>query len=101
MTKNSTMRGDKYVFRKCILSINKMAEHDKSPLLKFDQLDDYETQRQQIRHLYENNERSSGGDGSNDVITISGSTSASVLAEPDNVVAIFVVAFDTRTGGQY
>ncbi|XP_071091811.1 DENN domain-containing protein 11-like [Haliotis cracherodii] len=75
-----------------------MAEHDKSPLLKFDQLDDYETQRQQIRHLYENNERSSGGDGSNDVITISGSTSASVLAEPDNVVAIFVVAFDTRTG---
>ncbi len=77
-----------------------MAENDKSPLLKFDQLDDFDIQRQQIRQLYQNNEQTNGGENSNDVITISGSTSNSVLIEPDHVVAIFVVAFDTRTGAR-
>ena len=72
-----------------------MAEDDQRPLLRFEEEDEYEIQRQKVRNLC-----SEGGDASaiKDIINISGSTSVSPTIEFDNIVAIFVVAFDTRSG---
>ncbi|XP_041375104.1 DENN domain-containing protein 11-like [Gigantopelta aegis] len=72
-----------------------MAEDDQRPLLTFEEEDEYEIQRQKVRNLCSEHGSTSP---IKDVINISGSTSVSPTTEFDNIVAIFVVAFDTRSG---
>ena len=78
-----------------------MADEEKAPLLVNEEPDpvDYRGPRQKIRSLYQS-ERVSGGFASGDEgrINISASNSISNLAEIDQIVSIFVVAFDTRSG---
>ncbi|XP_050398253.1 DENN domain-containing protein 11 [Patella vulgata] len=73
-----------------------MAADDRTPLLKHDEneFDPFESSRRQLRKLI-----SSGNDKTlSETISISGSTSVTTLTELDNIVAVFVVAFDIRSG---
>lgn len=75
---------------------NKMADDDKSPLLKLEEdEDEIDSPRRQIHSLFQ---RENNHVIEEEAINISGSNSASNLAEDDHIVAIFVVAFDTRSG---
>lgn len=78
--------------------ITKMAADDKSPLLNGTEEDEFDIPRQKIKSLYQSSNVAGYSDGDDETINISGSTSASNLAEYDHIVAIFVVAFDTRSG---
>ena len=75
-----------------------MADDEKSPLLKFSDDDEHDG----LHHR-----RPPGGgyrgvgqhiDGK---IAVSASMSTSSLAEPDHVVCVFVVTFDTRSGDDF
>ncbi|CAH1778688.1 unnamed protein product [Owenia fusiformis] len=83
----------------------KMAEDEKRPLLDNSEgishdVDNLEEPRLRIRHLYQKDKHlaiSSPTEG-NKFINISASSSLQNLVEPDHVVAVFVVAFDTKAG---
>ena len=85
-----------------------MAEEEKTPLLvnveevNVEPFREFDGPRQQIRNLFESDKvlGSSGRfvDRDEDRINLSASNSFQNLSELDYIVAIFVVAFDTRSG---
>ena len=75
---------------------------DRQPLLKPDDEDDDNSSSCRRRDYQSNNVGlvSGSAHGEHHRITLSASTSLATLAESDFIAAIFVVAFDTRSGLQ-
>ena len=73
---------------------------DRQPLLRADDEDDDNSVSSRRRDYQSNNVGlvSDSGQGESRRITLSASTSLVTLAESDFIAAIFVVAFDTRSG---
>ena len=84
-----------------------MAEDERSPLLSSAEPNalDISSPRQIVKGLYESEQvlgRHSPYTGTErETISISTSSSALNVAEEDRIVAIFVVAFDTKAGKHY
>ncbi|KAK7498898.1 hypothetical protein BaRGS_00009990 [Batillaria attramentaria] len=77
-----------------------MASDEKQPLLRTDDDDDNDTRGLRRRAYQSNNPGlvSDGDRGDTGRITLTASPSLTALAESDFIAAIFVVAFDTRSG---
>ena len=77
-----------------------MADIERQPLLQDEEFP--ETPRQKIKQLYESKSvlgRSNPYvDNANNIVNLNSSSTVTHLTEEDNLVAIFVVAFDTKAG---
>lgn len=73
---------------------------DRQPLLRADDEDDDISSSSRRRGYQSNNvgEGPDAGQGEPRRITLSASTSLATLADTDFIAAVFVVAFDTRSG---
>ncbi len=81
-----------------------MADGDRQPLLQ-EYEENFETPQQKIKNLYTSKSvlgrNNTGLENSNAVVNLNKNKAVTCLLEEDNLVAIFVVAFDTKAGTKF